>query len=152
MRLYLTCLLSLLLAAPAIAQKGQPHPEYRPSAPTGVGTAPDKMPCEAGNTLAIVSCDGEDGDEGDGLASNGAFMTWTATGSTTGLYYSRIYNGPDTFQIVQGGTSNSVYAEGADGTHTSNLIIGSGTNGCLAPGIWTVQVWSVLDDDGNLMR
>ncbi|MEM6769522.1 MAG: hypothetical protein AAF597_02960, partial [Bacteroidota bacterium] len=118
------------------------------------GNLPLKSLCDpATNPLQIVSCEGEDRDNGtgDNNPSNGAFMTWTATGSNN-FYYSRIYSGTDTFQIVQTGTSNSVYQPDADGNYTGTLAIGGNTtNQCLNPGTWTVQVWDVMDANGDLL-
>ncbi|MBC6994218.1 gliding motility-associated C-terminal domain-containing protein [Neolewinella lacunae] len=112
-----------------------------------------KMLCTDPNPFVIVSCEGELPNTGDNDPSDGAFMTWTATGSSN-LYYSRIYNGPDTFQIVRAGTNLSVYpaSDPATNTYTATLAIGGGSsNACLAPGTWTVQVWDVQDADGDLL-
>ncbi len=111
-----------------------------------------KMMCGVGDSpITIVSCDGEDPSDGDNNPANGAFMTWSATGSNN-FYYSRIYNGLDTFQIVFGdGSNRSVFME-VNGTYEGNLAIGgSSTNQCLAPGTWTVQVWDVMDANGDFL-
>jgi gliding motility-associated-like protein len=103
------------------------------------------------STISIVSCNGEDAADGDNNPVNGAFMTWLATDSNN-FYYSRIYNGADTFQIVRTGTNLTVYAPSEpDGiSYMASLNIGgNSSNQCLQPGTWTVQVWDVLDDDGD---
>jgi len=103
--------------------------------------------------IEITFCEGEDRDIGlgDNEPSNGAYMTWDVTGSNN-LYYSRIYSGTDTFTIVQGGTSNSVYEPDDDGNYSATLAIGGNTtNQCLEPGTWTVQVWDVIDLNGDLL-
>lgn len=114
-----------------------------------------KMPCDPGSSpITIVSCEGETPVNGDEDPANGAFMEWVVTG-TNNLYFSRIYNGPDTFNIVRQGTSNSVYpANEPDGVSYRGRLaiggIGTGSNNCLEPGTWTVQVWDVMDADGDL--
>ncbi len=114
-----------------------------------------KMPCDpASSPITIVSCEGETPINGDEDPSDGAFMEWVATG-TNNLYFSRIYNGTDTFNIVRPGTSSSVYpANEPDGvSYRGRLAIGgsgAGSNACLQPGTWTVQVWDVMDADGDL--
>jgi hypothetical protein len=109
----------------------------------------DKMLCDpATSPITILSCEGEPANPNG--PAGGAPMTWTATGSNN-FYYSRIYNGLDTFQIVQAGTNNSVNTAGANGNYVGNLAIGIGTNTCLSPGTWTVQVWDVMDADGDLL-
>ena len=114
--------------------------------------SPTKTLCDSGlNPISIVSCAGETAANGDNNPVNGAFMTWLATDSNN-FYYSRIYNGSDTFQIVRGGTNLTVYAPSEpDGiSYEATLNIGgNSSNQCLQPGTWTVQVWDVLDDDGD---
>ncbi|TXF90109.1 hypothetical protein FUA23_07665 [Neolewinella aurantiaca] len=116
--------------------------------------SPTKMPCDnAASPISIVSCNGEDSSDGDNNPVNGAFMTWLATDANN-FYYSRIYNGLDTFQIVRTGTSFTVYSPSEpDGiSYMATLAIGgNSSNQCLQPGTWTVQVWDVLDDDGDLL-
>lgn len=114
-----------------------------------------KMPCDpASSPITIVSCEGETPINGDEDPSDGALMEWVATG-TTGLYFSQISNGSETFTIVRPGTSNSVYpANEPDGiSYRARLFVGgpmTSVGDCLEPGTWTVQVWNVMDADGDL--
>ena len=81
-------------------------------------------------------------------------MEWSATGAS--LYYSRIYNGTDTFEVSQadiaGLPAASVFAPNdPDGvSYNARIMIGDVVNNqCLPAGEYTVQVWSVRDADGD---
>jgi len=117
--------------------------------------SPLKMPCDPTNGLSITSCEGETPATGDNLPENGAFMTWTVTGGN--LFYSRIYSLTDTFEISRTNFSNlpiqSVFPPNQpDGTTYEAFILVSDNifNECIPQGIYTVQVWSVQDFDGDL--
>ncbi|WP_187271118.1 T9SS type B sorting domain-containing protein [Neolewinella aurantiaca] len=112
------------------------------------------MPCDPSIGLSIT-CEGETPSSGDNNPGNGAFMTWTANGAN--LYYSRIYSGTDTFEISRASFSHlpvqSVFSPNQpDGTsYEAYILVGDNVfNECVPPGIYTVQVWSVQDFDGDL--
>jgi len=158
MKQLLTLLILLCCYAPFFAQ----------SAPVGKGAltleritnepfypSSVKMLCDPATSPISVVPEGEDGTgNGDNNPANGAFMTWLATGSNN-LYYSRIYNGLDTFQVVQpdpNGPNPSVYLPNQPDniSYEGTLAIGSaGDDQCLASGTWTVQVWDVMDANGD---
>jgi len=145
--------LSLLCTFALTAQiNGKPTFELQAIHNEPFWPSPTKMLCDPGlNPISIVSCEGETAANGDNNPVNGAFMTWLATDANN-FYYSRIYNGADTFQIVRTGTNLTVYPPSeADGiSYMATLSIGgNSSNQCLRPGNWTVQVWDVLDDDGD---
>jgi gliding motility-associated-like protein len=159
MKIFLPALLLMLGSLPLLAQSdasSDPTFELQKISGKEIGGFPIKMLCDPlTNPIDITSCAGENTSgtppTGDNNPQNGAFMNWTAVGSNN-LYYSRIYSNLDTFQIVQGGTSNSVYQPAADGSYTGNLNIGgNSSNQCLEPGTWTVQVWDVIDLNGDLL-
>jgi len=146
-----TLLLVLFCTPVLFAQTGtKPTFELQRLQNEPFGSSPAKMLCDpAVSPISIISCEGEMAASGDNSPANGAFMTWQADNSNN-LYYNRIYNGADTFTIVQAGTSFSVYTPAADGTYTGTLSIGgAGSDQCLEPGVWTVQVWDVLDANGD---
>ncbi|MFK8164966.1 MAG: gliding motility-associated C-terminal domain-containing protein [Lewinella sp.] len=148
MKRSLTCLLLLLSTSFVFAQTTKPKLALQRISGHAFHPAEDKMLCDpATSPITILSCEGEPATPNGPVG--GAPMTWTATGSNN-FYYSRIYNGLDTFQIVQAGTSNSVNTAGGDGNYTGILAIGIGTNTCLPAGTWTVQVWDVMDANGDL--
>ena len=144
--------LSLTLSAQGSTSSGPTYTLQRVT-----GAIPQKSAlltaCAPGESnIEILSCTGETSGNGDNDPGNGAFMTWRATGSGN-FYFSQIYNGTDTFQIIRTGTDpgQSVYAADASGVYEANLAIGTGANGCLEAGMWTVRVWDVMDADGNLI-
>jgi gliding motility-associated-like protein len=113
-----------------------------------------KMLCDpANNTLSIVSCDGETPLNGDNDPEDGAFMEWTATGSN--LYYVRYYSASDTFEVFRTDfTDRTVFAPNdPDGVSLNgSLAIGDNIqNDCIPEGVYTIQVWSVQDNDGDLL-
>lgn len=125
--------------------------QYAPVLAKDPQQPPLKMLCDPSGTLTI-SCEGENRNNGTGNndPSDGAFMTWEAQGSSTGLYHSQIIQGSFIRQIGMGSTNVSVFPEEADGTMRVSLAIGGNTtNACIDPGTWIVRVWEVLDDNGD---
>ncbi|MTB51884.1 gliding motility-associated C-terminal domain-containing protein [Lewinella sp. W8] len=119
---------------------------------TSGNTVPEKVPC-SGGTLMITGINVENGGNGDNNPANGAFMSWTASGSSTGLYYSIIIdpNGM-VWTIVQGGTSNSVFPADGSGNLSTNLTVGApgaGSGDCLPAGDYVLQVWEVEDNNSD---
>lgn len=156
MKAHLFCLALCLVGCFLPAQPGStPKNDLELRRITGVPFWPssEKMLCDPSNPLSITSSEGETPLNGDNNPENGAFMEWVATGAN--LYYSRIYSGTDTFEVFRNDfTDRTVFAPNEpDGiSYRSVLSIGNNqTNICLPQGIYTVQVWSVQDFDGDLL-
>lgn len=158
MKPILFCLVLCMAGSFLSAQHGQElkHDlELRRISGATFGPSLQKMPCDPTNGLSITSCEGETPSTGDNLPGNGAFMTWSVTGGN--LFYSRIFSNTDTFEISRTDFSNlpvqSVFPPNQpDGTSYEVLIFVSDNvfNECIPQGIYTVQVWSVEDLDGDL--
>lgn len=158
MKPILFCLMLCLMGFFLPAQHGQqPKQSLELRRISGASFAPStlKMPCDPAIGLSIIACEGETPATGDNVPENGAFMTWVATGAD--LYYSRIYSEADTFEISRADFSplpvQSVFPPNQpDGTAYEVLIfIGDNIfNECIPQGVYTVQVWSVQDIDGDL--
>lgn len=156
MKAHLFCLALCLVGCFLPAQSGStPKNDLELRRITGEPFWPstDKMLCDPSNPLSITSSEGETPLNGDNNPENGAFMEWVATGSS--LYYSRIYSGTDTFEIFRPDfTDRTVFAPNEpDGvSYRSLLFYGNNqTNNCIPQGLYTVQVWSVQDNDGDLL-
>jgi gliding motility-associated-like protein len=158
MKPILFCLMVCLAGAflPAQHQQDLKHDlELRRITGVSFDTSPLKMPCDPANGLSITSCEGETPATGDNLPENGAFMTWSVTGGN--LFYSRIYSGQDTFEISRTDFSQlpvqSVFPPNQpDGiTYEAFILVSDNVfNECIPQGVYTVQVWSVQDLDGDL--
>lgn len=156
MKAHLFCFALCLVGGLLLAQTGSnPKNDLELRRITGAPYWPSstKMLCDpADNSISILSCDGETPINGDNNPENGAFIEWAATGSN--LYYTILYSSTDTFEVFRTDfTDRTVFTPNEpDGISYSNsLAIGDNIeNDCIPEGIYTVQVWSVQDNDGDL--
>ncbi|WP_044102750.1 T9SS type B sorting domain-containing protein [Neolewinella persica] len=156
MKAHLFCLALCLVGGILLAQTSStPKNDLELRRITGTPYWPSttKMLCDPTNTTLSVQCDGETPINGDNNPENGAFMEWSATGSN--LYYTRILSLTDTFEVFRPDFVDRTvfFPNEPDGISYSNsLAIGDNIqNDCIPEGIYTVQVWSVQDLDGNLL-
>jgi hypothetical protein len=107
---------------------------------------PKKNPC-GGGSLAITSVNVENQTTGD--PADGAFWSWTATGSSTMLYHSELFgpSGEELFVFIPA-TGDDVFGE-VSGEMTNDIITSFGLFDCYSAGSWTIRVWEASDLDNN---
>ena len=157
MNLRLYCLVCCLVGPFLLAQTHPtPQLERENHRATEVkSSSPDKMPCGSASTdLRIIDCEAEQPSTGDNDPEDGAFMRWTATGSTH--YYTEIIGNGQVIPVLRSEfpeeEQRSVFLPNQpDGeTYEGEVFFGSLERGdCLPEGTYTIRVWSVRDQNND---